>query len=80
MFERALERAAQFNITGVTYRLTQGHVRFARSLERTAFALSGVNETPIFAGVVKRIIPAVASTNAVIAGMKLYPNYCTLIL
>lgn len=56
IFDKALKRSQEYNIKGVTYRLTQG--------------------------VIKRIIPAVASTNAVIAAscalevFKLATNCC----
>lgn len=94
VFERSQERAAEFNITGVTYRLTQGETTtfktfsysvlmchltiffffFAELMKLDWWSVSRV------AGVVKRIIPAVASTNAVIAGMKLFffSRFCQL--
>ena len=62
---QAQERANQYKISGVTYRLTQGERLQISTLQHCI-------DSPVLtfacAGVVKNIIPAVASTNAVIAG------------
>lgn len=49
LFDTARTRAEQFNITGVTWSLTQG--------------------------VVKRIIPAIASTNAIVSGKPVFSKF-----
>ena len=59
VFEKAQERANEYGIQGITYRLTQGV---------WCACVAGLHLTSLDTGVVKRIIPAVASTNAVIAG------------
>ena len=56
LFEKAQQRAEEYRIQGVSYRLTQGKGR------------SGCIKYLPSLGVIKHIIPAVASTNAVIAG------------
>lgn len=58
IYQKSIARADDYSIPGVTYRLTQGQA--TQSLERN------VNSRFVL-GVIKRIIPAVASTNAIIA-------------
>lgn len=74
LFEKAQHRAEEYRIQGVNYRLTQGKGERENKSDISMH---------IHAGVVKHIIPAVASTNAVIAGLfksnvsSLYSNlYC----
>lgn len=77
LYDKSVERANSYGITGVSVRLTQGNVQ--------TFSPNAKGNTPSdlvmcvpfctdvafscieIAGVIKRIIPAVASTNAVIA-------------
>ena len=59
IFEKAQERAEEYGIQGVTYRLTQGN-------SDIVFHFNIILN--MYVGVIKNIIPAVASTNAVIAG------------
>ena len=67
LYEQAAARAKAFNIQGVTQMLTLGTTRRIFDPRSTiltcAFAL----------GVVKNIIPAITSINAIVAGSRLCP-------
>ena len=89
LYDRSVERANQFGITGVTVRLTQGKVCLkpyhfiphntivffisenSVSYEDVSLLVANrcgfLKRLNFVLGVIKRIIPAVASTNAVIA-------------
>jgi NEDD8-activating enzyme E1 len=64
VYHKALERAEQYGIAGVTYFLTIGTDNWLLSLPTHTLTSS---RTLSSAGVVKNVIPAVASTNAIIS-------------
>ena len=76
ILEKAQQRADEYGIQGINYRLVQGMLHTNHTLwfyHCVIRVLLWRLYLLLVLGVVKNIIPAVASTNAVIAGM--YNNY-----